>query len=115
MKKYQLALENYQKAEPSYKNSPELYYNRALCYEGMDKADLAAENFLKVEELEPGYRKTYEKLSDYYRDRYDTYCCREDFEKAIDYISKQLAIREHLLSGVQGLDLQRRHGTGTGD
>lgn len=94
MKKYQLALENYQKAEPSYKNSPELYYNRALCYEGMDKADLAAENFLKVEELEPGYRKTYEKLSDYYRDRYDTYCCREDFEKAIDYISKQLAIRE---------------------
>ena len=50
MKKYQLALENYQKAEPSYKNSPELYYNRALCYDGMDKADLAAENFLKVEE-----------------------------------------------------------------
>lgn len=94
MKKYQLALDNYQRAEPFYRESPELYYNRGLCYEGLKKMDLAAENFLKTNELEPGYRKTYEKLSDYYRDRYDTYCRREDFEKAIDYISRQIAVRE---------------------
>lgn len=94
MKKYQLALDNYQKAEPSYKNSPELYYNRALCYEGLNKEDLMAENLLKTEELEAGYRKTYEKLSDYYRDRFDAYCRKEDFDKAIDYISKQIALRE---------------------
>lgn len=94
MKKYNLALYDYEAAEPDYQDSGELYYNRGLCYEGMDKTEQAIENFKKTAELEPGYRNTYEKLADYYRDQYDDYCRREDFEQAIAYMDKQLEIKE---------------------
>lgn len=95
MDQYVRALAEYKAAEPQYDDSAELYYNRGLCYEGLDEEEKAMENFEKASVIEPGYRKAYEKLSDYYKEKYDRLCRREDYEKAVSYIDKQLAVKEN--------------------
>ena len=94
MKKYEEALEEYQAAEPDYKERAELYYNRGCAYEGLNKEDLAEENFKKTLEINDTYRYANDKLYSIYRRRYNRRGNYSDYEQALAYINKQISIRE---------------------
>lgn len=95
MKKYNEALTEYASAAEVYHDSPSLFYNRGLCYEGKKMKVQAAENFEKALELQEGYRDACEKLADYYREKYENQYRRADFDTAIAYISRQIAVTEN--------------------
>lgn len=96
MKRYEEALAEYDAAEPDYGERPGIHYSKGLCLEGLNRKDEAANQYIKVLELKKdGYRDAFEKLSDYYKDRYEDYGRQEDYEKALAYINRQLAIKEN--------------------
>ena len=55
----------------------------------------AAENCETALELQEGYRDACEKLADYYREKYENQYRRADFDTAIAYISRQIAVTEN--------------------
>lgn len=96
MKQYEDALTEYDQAEPDYGQRPGIHYSKGLCLEALDRKDEAADQYLQVLKLQGGgYRDAYEKLSDYYKDRYEDYGRKEDYEKALYYINQQLAEKEN--------------------
>ncbi len=95
MKEYKKALNEYGTAETAYELSPALYYNRGKCHNGMGMKELALECFKKTLECQDGYRDTLELISDYYRERYNERYDEADYEKAIEYISRQLEFRKN--------------------
>ena len=95
MKKYSEALLDYEEAEHAYGNMGSFYYNVGLCYEGKGLKTLAIEKFEKTARLQEGYRDTLEKLSDYYHERYGIESRKEDYEKALFYISRQVELEEN--------------------
>lgn len=95
MKKYSEALAEYSEAGKEYSELASLYYNMGLCYEGKGLKTLAVEHFEKAAQLQEGYRDSLEKLSDYYHDRYRAEYRREDYEKALSYMDRQLAVTEN--------------------
>lgn len=94
-KEYRRALGEYDIAGEDYKNSPGLYYGRALCYEKLNNPVLMVENYEKTLEMEETYGDACENLADYYQRLYQKEYRSEDFEKAIGYASRQLKAREN--------------------
>lgn len=95
MERYNEALTEYDRAETVYHDSPALYYNRGLCYEGKKLMAQAVENFERAERYQQGYRDGCEKLADYYREKYEKQCRRTDFDNAIAWISRKILITEN--------------------
>ncbi len=95
MKRYEDALKEYDVAEPDYKSRPGIHYARGLCYEGLNQMEKAVEHFEKTLSIQNGYRDANEKLSDYYKDRYEDFGRPEDYEKALYYINRQLEVKEN--------------------
>ncbi len=95
MKRYEEALEEYRTAEPDYGERPGVHYSIGLCLEGLEKKEEAIKCFEKVFRLQNGYRDANEKLSDYYKDRYEEFCDPADLEKALYYMDKQLEVKEN--------------------
>lgn len=94
-KEYNKALTEYGAAEEGYANSPALYYNCGLCQEGLGMKVLAMEQFEKALECQEGYRDACEKLANYYKERYNATYDEADYEKALTYLNRQLAVREN--------------------
>lgn len=95
MKEYKKALNEYGAAENAYELSPALYYNRGKCHQGLGMRELALECFMKTLECQDGYRDTLELISDHYRERYHERYEESDYEKAIEYITRQLEFRRN--------------------
>ncbi|MCI9103441.1 MAG: tetratricopeptide repeat protein [Lachnospiraceae bacterium] len=95
MKRYKDALLEYDAAEPEYGSRPGIHYARGLCQEGLNAMEKAVEHFKKVVELQNGYKDANEKLSDYYKDRYEDFGRKEDYERALYYINRQLEVKEN--------------------
>ena len=95
MKRYSDALTEYEEAKSVYGNMGSFYYNVALCYEGKGLLNLAVENYEKTVQIQEGYQDALEKLSDYYHDKYKTEYRREDYEKALLYMNRQVALEEN--------------------
>lgn len=95
MKKYKEALEEYEAAGEAYKEWPELYYNRACAYEGLNEEEPAIENFKKTLEIDDKYRKANEKLGSLYREKHNRENRKTDYEQALYYLNKQLEIKEN--------------------
>lgn len=95
MKKFHEALKEYEIAEDEYSDTPGLYYNRALCYEGCGMQQLAKENFKKTLEIREVFEDACEKLADMYWEAYKTRYRREDYEKAVEYVDRQIAVTEN--------------------
>lgn len=84
------AMRQYELASSEYENTPGLYYGYALCYEDFGEIDKAIEYFDKTLELSKIYRDACEKISDIYVRKYKNNYHQEDFDKAIEYASRQL-------------------------
>lgn len=95
MERYSEAIKEYEEAESAYSGTASLYYNMGLCYEGKELKRLAMENFEKAAQLQDGFRDSLEKLSDYYHDKYKAEYRKEDYEKALSYMDRQLALTEN--------------------
>lgn len=95
MKRYEDALLEYDAAEPDYKGRPGVHYAKGLCYEGLKKMEEAVVYFKKALEIQNGYKDANEKISDYYKEQYEDFGRREDYEKALYYINKQLEVTEN--------------------
>lgn len=95
MKRYEEAMTEYRTAEPDYGDRPGVHYSIGLCLEGLGKKEEAIKCFEKVFQLKNGYRDANEKLSDYYKDRYEELCDPADLEKALYYMDKQLEVKEN--------------------
>lgn len=92
-KEYENALEEYRSAQPACGPTPEFCYNCGLCLEHMGMADLAMEEYEKALAHQEAYRDANEKLADYYKGKYTDTCDPADFEKAMGYLERQLAVR----------------------
>lgn len=92
---YKEALQEYDKAAIQYKNSPEIYYRYAVCYEKLKQKDKAIENFEKVLELRNTYYDTCERLGNYYFRKYERTYEREYLEKAIEVGTRQVEANPH--------------------
>ncbi|MCI8948805.1 MAG: tetratricopeptide repeat protein [Lachnospiraceae bacterium] len=95
MKRYEDALEEYKQAEPDYEGRPGIHYAKGLCQEGLGNMEKAVVHFKKAAELQNGYKDVNEKLSDYYKDRYEDYGRIEDYQMALSYINAQLQLKEN--------------------
>ena len=93
-KAYKKALEEYGIARADYEESPSLHYNCGLCQEGLGLKELALECFKKTLEYKEGYRDACEKIADYYKDRYTSFYDEADYELALSYMNRQLAVKE---------------------
>ncbi len=94
-KAYKKALEEYNIASADYGESPSLHYNCGVCQEEMGLKELAMECYKKALEYKEGYRDACEKIANYYKDRYNRFYDKADFELALSYINRQLAVREN--------------------
>lgn len=94
-KAYKKALEEYNIASADYGESPSLHYNCGVCQEELGLKELAMECYKKALEYKEGYRDACEKIANYYKDRYNRFYDKADFELALSYINRQLAVREN--------------------
>lgn len=94
-KEYRRALEEYDLAEPDYQQAPTLPYHRGLCYEALGEKETARECYEKTVAIQEDYDEALEKLANYYKARYTSYCDRKDFDKALEYLNRQLAVQEN--------------------
>lgn len=94
-KEYRRALGEYDLAEPEYQKAPTLPYHRGLCFEALGEKETARNYFEQSVALWEDYDEALEKLANYYKDRYTTCYDRKDFEKALEYFTRQLAVREN--------------------
>lgn len=94
-KEYCRALNEYDLAEREYEIAPTLPYHRGLCYEALGEEEAARDYYEKTVALREDYDEALEKLANYYKKRYITYYSRKDFEKALEYFNRQLAVREN--------------------
>lgn len=94
-KEYEKALDCYEAVKDFYKDWARIYYNIGLCYEGMKQREKAMEAFDKTIEMDPDCGDACEKMSDIYMSRYMRSYHQSDFDTAIQYITKQLAVREN--------------------
>lgn len=92
MHNYKKALAEYDMAAKAYQESPALYFNRGLCYDGLGYKDLAARTYETAVEKEDGYRDAYIRLSDYYSEKYTQQYKPEDLDRSIYYISQMIAL-----------------------
>ena len=96
----QKALELYEKVSEIYENSPGYYYEMGLCHEKMGNRERARELFEKTLELAKVYGDACEKLGEYWQEEYEEHCHIKDFEKAIEYITREIedeAVPYHVL------------------
>ncbi len=91
---YQKALAQYAIAGKQFYNSPEVPYGQGRCLEEMGRIQDAIHCYQRTEELQSGYRDTCEKLADYHKERYETHWRKEDYDKAVEYSTRQLRARE---------------------
>lgn len=79
-------------AAEAYGDDPAFHYSRGLCLQRLGRKNEAFEEFTQVLELDDAYRDANEYAADYYWEKYkDTY--REsDLEKALFYMTRQLAL-----------------------
>lgn len=94
-KQYNEALSRYRIASKAYSETPALNYGYALCYEGLMDEEKAIEHYQKVLEERKVYNETCEKLSDIYTNRFKNSYDKSDFDKAIEYISRQVEETPH--------------------
>lgn len=90
LRQYERALEEYDRAEPEYRDDPSFHYNRGLCYEGLDKQSDAQDEYAKVQSLCNAHRDVNEKVMRFYKGRYLKKFFPQDIEKAIDCMDRQL-------------------------
>lgn len=101
MKEYKKALAEYSLAADDYRDSPSLYYNMGVCHEALGMKVLALEDFERTLECREGYRDTCEKLGNHYKSEYMAHFKPADYEKALDYFTRQLAARESCYNYVE--------------
>lgn len=94
MERYEEALGAYEMARDAYGGTAAFHYSLGHCYEARGMYVLARESFEKAVELEDGFGDAYEKLADSYWEKYRETGRKEDYEKALEYISRQLALKE---------------------
>ena len=90
-KAYKKALEEYNIASADYGESPSLHYNCGVCQEELGLKELALECYKKALECKEGYRDACEKIADYYKDRYNRFYDKADFELALEYVENDWA------------------------
>lgn len=95
MKKYKEALTDFSEAELVYGGSPALHYNRAVCHEARGMKNLAIESYMEAVRLEDGYRDACEKLAVHYKELYLQQYKAGDYQLAVEYSSRQIAVREN--------------------
>ncbi|MBR4027206.1 MAG: tetratricopeptide repeat protein, partial [Lachnospiraceae bacterium] len=94
-KQFKKALKEYYITEKKYWDYPNLYYNIGICHEQLDNMKDAILNYEKALSLEEGFRDTCERLFQYYKKQYGKTYKKDDFEKALEYINRQLACTEN--------------------
>ncbi len=94
-KAYKKALEEYNIASADYGGAPSLHYNCGVCQEELGLKELALECYKKALEYKEGYRDACEKIANYYKDRYNRFYDEADFDLALSYMNRQLAVREN--------------------
>ncbi|MCI9202091.1 MAG: tetratricopeptide repeat protein [Lachnospiraceae bacterium] len=90
---YKKALAEYNAAKEQYSDSPVLHYNCGLCQEALGMKALAIECYEEALKHRRTHREACEKLADFYQDRYQDTNDPKDFEKAIQYMDRQIEAR----------------------
>lgn len=98
LKKFEEALKSYQAARSDYGNTPGYFHSVGCCYSGMGNSEKMVECFEKALEIDPNYRGLNERIADYEMDRYSEDSDEAHFEKALEYINKEVAINERCYS-----------------
>lgn len=101
MERYEEALEAYEMARDVYGGTAAFHYSLGYCYEARGMRVLARESYAKAVELEDGFGNAYEKLADSHLEAYRETGRREDYEKALEYVSRQLACKEESYDLIQ--------------
>lgn len=89
-KKYQQALNVYQRIQESHQNYSSYHYYCGLCHEGLEDKEQTVASYRKAFELNEKYRDTADKLSKIYLKNYEKSYLKHDFEQALQYAAKQI-------------------------
>lgn len=102
MGKYEAAMEIYQSIEKFYQDSADYYYDLGSCVRGFEEnggglksGKTAISFFLKAAKLDPGHARVNHELMDFYQEKYQELHHPEDYQKAVDYATKQLEIHRN--------------------
>ncbi len=95
LENYEEALKELDIAKEDYKEDALLYFNFGRCYWYMDRDEEALEYFEKTLEYQDGFRNVLYLISDYYRRRYNKKADKEDYKKAIFYITRHLEFQQN--------------------
>jgi tetratricopeptide (TPR) repeat protein len=88
--KFAAALKDYDKAQKDFPNHANIFYGKALCYEGIGQEEKAICYLEKTLELRKVYMDACEKLSDYYQELYHETLDKTYLDKSIDCITRQI-------------------------
>lgn len=90
LEKYQEALLCYEAVEKECGEVGSYQYEKGLCLEGLEQTTQSIACLEKAVELEGNIGDACEKLADYYFEYYKDHYHREDFQKAVDYITMEI-------------------------
>lgn len=111
LRKFDEALKSYQAASEDYGSTPGYLHSVGCCYSGMGNSEKMVECFEQALVLDPNYRGLNEQIADYHMDLYRDDSDEAHFEKAIEYINKEVAIHERCYSlvcrGLMYMDAMR--------
>jgi tetratricopeptide (TPR) repeat protein len=93
--KYAQALKDYEKAQLEFPDHANIFYGKALCYEGMGQEEEAVKYLKKTLEVRSVYMDACEKLSDYYGELYHSTYNGFYLLTSINYISRQIRETEN--------------------
>ena len=84
------ASEEYEKMKKIFPEESSVDFEYGCYLERMNKRDEAAEQFLSATKKDPNHQDAYGKLTDYYIDRYENTEKALDYDKAINFIERQI-------------------------
>ena len=95
--KYKEALENYQQAGEEYEDNAEYWRYVGFCWGKMEHRPNMIQCYQKSLEINPEQKGLNKKIAEYYNDRYTDTCNKEDYDKALYYIDKEVELEEGFL------------------
>lgn len=90
LERYEEALACYEEEEEECKEIAGYQYEKALCLEALEEKERAVQCFEQEVELGGNIGEACEKLADYYFDYYTDHYHREDYDRAISYITMEI-------------------------
>ena len=84
------ALALYEQCKEDYEGSAAWYYGVGCAHEDMGNQDTALNYLLKAALADDAFRDVNEKIADIYMDKYTRYADPENFQRAIDYMDREV-------------------------